>query len=151
MKIRRPKIADVKKIHSLINQAAEKGKVIPRSLLEIYESLRDFVVVEEAGKIVGCCALHISWEDLAEIRSLVVLPEKQGKGLGKALLRAALRDAKRLEISKVFVLTTNPLFFQKNGFEEVKKERLPQKIWGDCLKCPKFPNCDEVALWKELS
>ncbi|MFH0796477.1 MAG: N-acetyltransferase [Candidatus Omnitrophota bacterium] len=151
MKIRRAKLADADKIHCLINRSAEKGDIIPRSLSEIYESLRDFTVAEEGGRMVGCCALHISWENLAEVRSLVVIPERQGKGLGGTLLRTVLREAKRLTVPRVFALTNKPLFFRKYGFEPVNKERLPHKIWGDCLKCPKFPKCDEVALWKKLS
>ncbi len=151
MKIRRAKLADAKAIHRLINEAAANGDVIPRSLPEIYEAIRDFLVAEENSKIVGCCGLHITWANLAEIRSLVVNPKDQKRGLGKKILLAALREAKRLAVPKVFVLTNKPSFFQKNGFERISRRLLPNKIWGDCLKCPKFPKCDEVALWIRLS
>ena len=151
MKIRKAKLVDAKAIHSLINTAAVKNSVIPRSLPEIYESIRDFLVTEENGKVTGCCSLHIAWDNLAEVRSLVVLPAQQKKGAGAKLLRATLKEAKRMALPKVFALTSQPEFFQKYGFERISRKSLPHKIWGDCLKCPKFPKCDEVALWKKLS
>ena len=149
--VRKARLVDAKAIHTLINSAAAKGAVMPRSLSEIYESIRDFLVAEENGKAVGCCGLHIAWENLAEIRSLVVLPAQQKKGVGAKLLQATLKEAKRLALPKVFALTNQPEFFQKHGFERISRKSLPHKIWGDCLKCPKFPKCDEVALWKKLS
>ena len=148
---RKARLVDAKMIHNLINTAAVKGAVVPRSLSEIYESIRDFLVAEENGKVAGCCSLHIAWEDLAEVRSLVVLPTQQKKGVGAKLLQATLKEAKRLALPKVFALTSQPEFFQKYGFERISLKSLPHKIWGDCLKCPKFPKCDEVALWKKLS
>ncbi|MFH2068712.1 MAG: N-acetyltransferase [Candidatus Omnitrophota bacterium] len=151
MKARKAKLIDAKTIHNLINTAAAKGAVLPRSLSEIYESIRDFLVAEENGKVTGCCSLHIAWEDLAEVRSLVVLPAQQKKGIGAKLLQATLKEAKRLALPKVFALTSQPEFFQKYGFERISRKSLPHKVWGDCLKCPKFPKCDEVALWKKLS
>ena len=149
--VRKANLVDAKTIHSLINTAASKGTVLPRSLSEIYESIRDFLVAEENGKVTGCCSLHIAWEDLAEVRSLVVLPAQQKKGVGAKLLKSTLKEAKRMALSKVFALTSQPEFFQKYGFERIGRKSLPHKIWGDCLKCPKFPKCDEVALWKKLS
>lgn len=149
--VRKAKLADVKAIHRLVNDSTRDSEVLPRSLLEIYESLRDFSIAEAGGRIVACLALHIAWEDLAEIRSLVVSPDWQGRKIGSRLIKAALREAKRLAVPRVFILTAKPAFFEKHGFEHVDKEKLPHKIWSDCLKCPKFPNCDEVALWKKLS
>ena len=151
MKTRKAKLADAKTIHNLINTAAATGAVMPRSLSEIYESIRDFLVAEENGKITGCCSLHIAWENLAEVRSLVIIPAQQKKGVGAKLLQATLKEAKQLALPKVFALTNQPEFFQKYGFERISRKSLPHKIWGDCLKCPKFPKCDEVALWKKLS
>ena len=151
MKIRQAKLVDAKAIHTLVNTAAVKGAVVPRSLSEIYESIRDFLVSEENGKVIGCCSLHVAWENLAEVRSLVVIPARQNKGVGRKLLLAALKEAKKLALPKVFALTSHPEFFQKYGFERISRKSLPHKIWGDCLKCPKFPKCDEVALWKKLS
>ncbi len=149
--VRKAKLGDAKTIHSLINMASLKGAVLARSLSEIYESIRDFLVAEENGKVVGCCSLHIAWEDLAEVRSLVIIPTQQKKGIGAKLLQATLKEAKQLALPKVFALTSQPEFFQKYGFERISRKSLLHKIWGDCLKCPKFPECDEVALWKKLS
>ena len=120
--------------------------MIPRSLNEIYETLRDFVVCEDYGDICGVCALHIMWEDLAEIRSLAVDKKYQKKGIGKTLVKQCLKEAKALGIRKIFALTYQPAFFKKIGFLDIDKSSLPQKIWGDCLRCHKFPECDEQAV-----
>lgn len=149
--VRKAKLGDAKTIHNLINTASLKGAVLARSLSEIYDSIRDFLVAEDNGKVIGCCSLHITWEDLAEIRSLVVISKQQKKGVGAKLLQATVKEAKRMALPRVFALTNKPKFFQKYGFERVNRKLLPHKIWGDCLKCPKFPECDEVALWKKLS
>lgn len=146
MKIRKAKIHDVKTIHKLINDFAKKGEMLPRSLNELYENIRDFYVAEEDNEIQGVCALHILWEDLAEVRSLVVKREYQKRGIGSDLVKKCLREARFFGVKNVFVLTYVPDFFKKLGFKEIEKSKLPQKIWGDCIKCPKFPECDEVAL-----
>lgn len=146
MKIRKAKIQDIKKIQKLINEFAKKGEMLPRSLNELYENIRDFFVAEEGNEIKGVCALHILWEDLAEVRSLVVKRDYQKKGIGSDLVKKCLREAKSFGVKNVFVLTYIPDFFKRLGFTEIDKSKLPQKIWGDCIKCPKFPECDEVAL-----
>ncbi|MEW6408933.1 MAG: N-acetyltransferase [Nitrospirota bacterium] len=148
--IRKAKLEDVKKIHHLIMASAKANELLPRSLHEIYEDLRDFFVYEEDGKIIGVSAIHVCWEDLAEIRSLAVTEEYRMKGIGKILVQRCLEDAKDIGISRVFALTYHPDFFEKMGFKRVDKSKLPQKIWGDCLKCPKFPECNEVAVIKKL-
>ena len=151
MKIRKAEMGDVKTAHRLINQFAEKFQMIPRSLNDLYENLRDLIVCEENGKVEGVCALHVLWEDLAEIRSLAVSKEAQKKGVGKRLVKKALKDAKGLGIKKVFALTYYPDYFIKSfGFREIDKAELPHKIWGDCLRCHKFPECDEIAVIKEI-
>ncbi|MEW6571286.1 MAG: N-acetyltransferase [Nitrospirota bacterium] len=150
MKIRKARIADLRDVHRIINDFAKKELMLPRSLSELYETLRDFVICENEGIVCGVCALHIMWEDLAEIRSLAVETEYQNKGIGKDLIKECLREAESLGIKKVFALTYNPEFFRKIGFEYVDKATLPQKIWGDCLKCPRFPECDEHAMIKNL-
>lgn len=124
--------------------------MIPRSLNELYESIRDFLVSEDGGAITGACALHILWEDLAEIRSLAVREEHQRMGTGRKLVRRCLSEARSLGIDRVFVLTYQPDFFKKLGFTDIEKSSLPQKIWGDCIRCPKFPECDEHALILDL-
>jgi amino-acid N-acetyltransferase len=146
LRIRKARIADVKAIQKLVNEFARREEMIPRSINELYENVRDFFVCEEQGAIEGACALHVLWEDLAEIRSLAVRKESQRKGIGKNMVKRCVAEAKSLGIRRVFALTYQPLFFKKMGFEEIDKSSLPQKIWGDCVRCPKFPECDEHAL-----
>ena len=146
MKIRKAKISDLKQVHRLINDFAKIDQMIPRALNELYETLRDFVVCEIDGEICGVCALHIMWEDLAEIRSLAVSRRFQKKGVGKQLVRHCLKEAKALGIKRIFALTYQPEFFGKLGFRVTAKSSLPQKIWGDCLRCHRFPECDETAV-----
>lgn len=150
MKIRKAKISDIREVQRLINEFAKKEEMLPRSLNDLYESIRDLFVCEDSGQIKGVCALHILWDDLAEIRSLAVAEGSRGKGIGNRLLKTCLREAKGLGIKKVFALTYQPEFFRKNGFKDIDKSKLPQKIWGDCLRCPKFPECDEDAVIMEL-
>jgi amino-acid N-acetyltransferase len=144
--IRKAMIADVKTIQFIINEYADQGQMLPRSLNELYENLRDFSVYEDNGGIAGVCALHISWDGLAEVRSLAVRKDRIGKGIGAGLVKHCLREAVDLGAGRVFVLTYQEGFFKKQGFSPVDKKELPHKIWTDCLNCVKFPNCDETAL-----
>jgi len=138
---------DVKPIHSLLNHYAEKGLLLGRSISSLYDQLRDFIVYcDENDKIVGACALHICWEDLAEIRSLAVDEKAQGKKVGTQLVQYCLQVADELGIGRVFTLTYQRPFFLKLGFTDIDKNELPHKIWSDCLNCSKFPDCDEEAL-----
>ncbi len=148
--IRKAKLEDVKEIQRLIKQYSTRGDILPRSLSEIYDDLRDFLVFIQNRKMVGICALHICWEDLAEVRSLAVKEEDRKKGIGAKLVKACLEEAKTLGARRVFALTYQTGFFEKLGFKTVDKTVLPHKIWSDCLKCVKFPDCDEVAVVKEL-
>jgi len=148
--IRKANIKDIKKIQELIAGFAKDDVMLPRSLNEIYENIRNFWVYEFKGKLAGCAALHISWDDLAEIKSLAVEKKFQGKGLGKELVSACLSETKVLGVKKVFVLTYKPGFFKKLGFKRIKHEALPHKIWAECINCCKFPNCKEIALVKKL-
>jgi len=148
--IRKASMRDIRHIHRLVNFYAAKGAMLPRPLSEICEDIRSFFVCEIGGEIVGCCALQPSWIDLAEIRSLAVDERHQGKGVGKKLVKVCLEDARSLGIRKVFALTNSPGFFERLGFERIPKEELPHKIWSECIRCPKFPNCDEVAVQKIL-
>ena len=125
--------------------------MLARSRSEIYEGLRDFFIAEEEGQILGCAALHINWEDLAEVRSLAVSETAQKRGIGKKLVEACIQEARDLGVAKVYALTYRPGFFEQLGFDQVPKETLPHKIWGDCLKCPQFPNCDEDAVMMEIA
>ncbi len=144
--IRKAKLSDVKTIQTLVNQYADSGQMLPRALNELYENLRDFSVYEKEGALLGVCALHISWDGLAEIRSLAVGRDAVHRGIGTALVRQCLSEAASLQVKQVFVLTYQDGFFRKIGFSDVDKKELPHKIWTDCLNCVKFPNCDESAL-----
>jgi amino-acid N-acetyltransferase len=145
-------MSDVKGIHQLIAEYARKGDMLPRSLADIYENLRDYFVFEEdGGELVGSAAIHIMWEDLAEVRSLAVREGKMRRGIGTQLVESCISEAIVLGIDRVFALTYKPEFFEKLGFHIVDKAELPQKIWTDCLKCSKFPDCDEVALVADFS
>lgn len=146
MRIRKARIADIKTIHKLVNEFARKGEMIPRSLNDLYENIRDIYACEEGSEIKGVCALHVLWEDLAEIRSLSVKLDSRGTGIGRKLVKACIGEAKKLGIKKLFALTYHPEFFRKIGFSDIDKSELPQKIWGECLRCPKFPECDESAV-----
>ena len=143
-------MGDVPKIQKLINGFAAEGKMLPVALNQLYENLRDFWVDEEKDKVIACCRLHITWKDLGEIRSLAVAEKKQHQGIGSFLLKRALKEAKKLNLKKIFALTYAPSFFEKHGFFRISKTRLPHKIWSECLNCPKFPKCDEIALMKEI-
>jgi len=146
METRSARISDVRAIYSLVNEYAEQDRMLFRSLADIYEHLQSFIVAEVQGTVVACCALEVVWSDLAEIKSLAVTEARKGKGLGKALVAAALEQASRLGVAKVFALTLDAGFFEKLGFEEVSKESLPMKVWSDCVRCPKQDHCDETAV-----
>lgn len=146
--IRKANVEDIPQIQALINKFAGQDRMLPRSLNELYENIRDFWVYEERGKIAGCAALHFSWKDLSEIKSLAVEKNKQRRGIGATLVRTCLEEAKRFKTKKVFVLTYEAGFFKKLGFKRIKHSMLPHKIWAECINCPKFPNCKEVAMVK---
>jgi len=146
----RATMADAPAIQDLVSSFASLGEMLPRPLAEIYEQLCDFLVVRDNERLVACGALHIMWEDLAEIRSLAVLDEWQARGVGARLVEAFLDEARALGIPTVFALTRQPSFFEKLGFYQAEMMALPRKVWGECFRCPKFPNCDEVAVIIEL-
>ncbi len=148
--IRKARVGDVRAIQGLIEGSASKGEMLHRSLSEIYDNIRDFYVFQGNQSLSGTCALHVCWEDLAEIRSLTVLEEERKKGIGSELVKACLGEAEQLGVRKVFALTYEPTFFQRFGFGTVDKATLPHKVWSDCLKCVKFPDCDEIALILQL-
>ncbi|MBW1667598.1 MAG: N-acetyltransferase [Deltaproteobacteria bacterium] len=151
--IRKAMVEDVGSIHKILGYFAAKGLLLPRPLSELYEHLRDFFVLEDNSRnhrIVGVCALGICWDKLAEIRSLAVIEKHQGKKFGSQLVDACLQEARSLGLSQVFVLTYLEDFFSRLGFELVEKATLPHKVWADCLKCPKFPDCDESAMILKL-
>ena len=140
------KISDIPQIHKLINDYAKKGDMLARSLSELYEDVRDFLVIKEGDRVIACAALHVNWSDLAEIRSVAVAEESRMKGLGSKLVAACLDEAAKLGIKSIFCFTYQPEFFKHYKFTDIDKMELPRKVWTDCLRCPKFPNCDETAL-----
>jgi amino-acid N-acetyltransferase len=145
--LHRAMVADIKGIHAILLSGAEEGQLLPRSLSDLYTHTRDFYVLKDAAdRIIGCCALSIVWENLAEIRSLYVEKALRRQGFGRFLAEACCEDARKLGLRRIFTLTYRTDFFAGLGFQEVKKETLPQKIWADCIHCPKFPDCDEIAM-----
>ncbi len=151
MEIRKAHISEAKEIQNIISEFASRGEMLPRSLGELYEHIRDyFVCIDEDGTIAGVCALHIMWSNLAEIRSLAVHDGYSGQGVGSQLMKACLEEARKIGIAMVFALTYRPGFFERFHFKVADKSTLPQKIWTDCLKCSKFPDCDETAVIYEM-
>ncbi|MBF0567845.1 MAG: N-acetyltransferase [Nitrospirae bacterium] len=145
MKIRKASCSDIAHVHKLINEYASNGLMLPRSLNELYENVRDYYVCE-TDEIVAACALHVLWEDLAEIKSLVVRAAAQKQGIGRRLIDCCKAEALNMGVGRVFALTYVREFFIRLGFSEIDKALLPHKIWGDCIRCPKFPGCDEQAV-----
>jgi len=143
-------INDVEEMNKLVNHFAQKDLMLARPLSELYENIRDYYVCVENGSVVGCASLHIFWKDLAEIKSVAVEEDHQNKGIGKQLIQKCLEEGKVLGISRLFVLTYVPEFFERMGFKRVDKDLLPHKIWSECVKCYKFPDCDEVPLIIEI-
>jgi amino-acid N-acetyltransferase len=144
--IEKARVNDATQMHKLINYFAKKDEMLARPLSEIYENIRDYFVVREGERLIACVALHVVWSDLAEVKSLAVAEDSQEQGIGARLVTACLNEARGLGMPAVFCLTYKPEFFEKLGFSQVDKGELPHKIWAECLRCPKFPNCDEVAL-----
>jgi len=146
IQIRKAKLSDIQGMYQLIFQNAQKNLMLPRALSELYEHLRDYAVAVQGHRVIGVSGLGICWEDLGEIKSLAVETSFMGRGIGTKLVNFCLGEAREIGLKRVFALTYIPLFFQKLGFQEIPKEELPHKIWSDCVKCPKFPKCDEIAV-----
>jgi amino-acid N-acetyltransferase len=145
--VEKAKIGDVPQIQRLVNSFAGKGEMLARPLSEIYENIRDYFVVRKGKKIIACVALHVSWADLAEVKALAVEEGNQKTGLGAQLVAACVKEAAELDIPIIFCLTYKPVFFEKQSFIRVDKMKLPKKVWTECFHCPKFPDCDEVAMF----
>lgn len=148
--IRKAQMRDVKAIQKLLTSFANRGDMLSRSLSELYESLRDFYVAVEDDGLLGAAALHIVWDDLAEVRSVAVSEDVGRKGIGTLLVQACIDEAREIGLNRIFCLTYKPDFFAKFGFRLVDKSELPHKVWGDCIKCVKFPDCDENAMILDL-
>ncbi len=150
MKVEKARVSDANSMHRMVSYFADKGEMLPRALSDIYEGIREYFVVKEGDQVVACVALHVTWVDLAEIRSLAVAEQEQNQRIGSLLIQACLKEAKELGIPKVFCLVRKPAFFEKHGFQLIDKTELPRKVWAECYRCPKFPDCDEVALIRYL-
>ena len=148
MHLRKATFGDVEAIHKLVNDYAQQGVMLPRSRNSIYETLRDVIIAEEDDLLVGVGSLHLSWDALAEVRALAIAPGFQRRGIGRQIVEELLIEGRALGVKTFFTLTYQPEFFGTLGFSEVTKEELPQKVWKECINCPKFPNCDEVAMVK---
>ena len=153
MQFRKSRVTDVPAIYDLLSDLGRQGLLLPRSLSEIYDMLRDFFVVHPDGEpdsLAGVCALHVCWADLGEVRSLAVQSSFQGQNPGRRLIDACIEEAREIGLKRLFALTYIPEYFMKLNFKQIEKSELPQKIWADCFKCVKFPECDEVALVRDL-
>jgi amino-acid N-acetyltransferase len=156
--IRRATLADVEGMHALINSFAAEGLMLAKSRRQLYECIRDFYVVDVGAEaadgngqpaLAGCGALHILWSDLGEIRSLAVAKRFQKRGIGRQLGKVLMVEADLLKLPSIFALTYQQDFFEHLGFRLVAKSTMPHKVWGECMDCPKFPNCDELAMIKD--
>ncbi len=148
--IRNAVMKDAPVIQKLVNKYAGKGEMLQISLNEIYEKIYEFIVYEENNNIKGVCAVHPTWNDTAEIRSLAVMEEYKRQKIGYTLVMKGIEKARTIGFTKVFALTYRKDFFEKCGFQVVDINSLPKKIWTDCLKCPKYPDCDETAVIIEI-
>src|SRR5512137_5547 len=149
--VEKAKIGDAPQIHKLANHFAQKGVMLPRALSEIYENIRDFFVIRDGERVVACAALHVYWSDLAELRGVAVAEDMQNQRLGAKLIAACVNEAREVGIPQVFCPTYRASFFERQGFRQVDKTELPRKIWSECYRCPKFPDCDEVAMIYHVS
>jgi amino-acid N-acetyltransferase len=150
MQIRKALTKDAIQIHKLVNNYARQEVMLPRTLLSIYENIRDFHVAIENDRIVGCAALHFTWGDMAEVRSLAVDPSTAGKGVGRALVESNIAEAREHGLIQVYAFTYVQGFFEKLGFKVVAHEAMPRKTWMDCVNCHKFNACDEIAMVLQL-
>lgn len=145
---RKARFDDIESIFGLVHIYAAQGGMLPRSRNTLYENLRDMVIAESGSEVVGVGALHIMWDRLAEVRMMAIAPAYMRRGIGTEIVRWLLDEGDALGIEKVFTLTYKPDFFRKLGFIRISREELPQKVWKECIDCPKYPNCDEIAMIK---
>ena len=146
VQVERATVHDAREVCALINSWAAQGQMLPRTLGETYENIRDFFVVREEGQLVGCAALHITWSDLAELKSLAVEEGLQASGYGRALTEACVAEGRALGLERLFALTYRPGFFERLGWQQADVMSLPHKVWNECYRCPKFPGCEEIAM-----
>lgn len=148
--IRRARLADVLWMQDVIAASASEGLMLHRTHAELYETMRDFFVAERDGQPLGVCALHLFSKQIAEVKALAVDAKARGQGVGRILVHACCDEAKAIGLERVFCLTYQVEFFTRCGFEKVDRSRLPEKVWGECVRCRRFLECDEVAMWKTV-
>ena len=149
--VRKAHMGDVEAIRKLVMTHAEEQRMLPRSLRQIYDNLRNFYVgVNGQDEVVGCGALQVSWKDLAEVKAVAIRSDLQGYGLGRSIVETCLAEAAELGVPRVFALSFVPEFFEKLGFHRMDKNDLPHKVWTECVDCPLFPECGETALAIEI-
>ena len=146
MQIRAARVSDAQGICNLVNHYAERGRMLHRSLESVYARLREFIVADDDGRVIGCAAVAIFWADLAEIKSLAIHPDCRGKGIGSDLVRSAINEARQIGVKRLFALTYEKDFFGKHRFAVIDRGTLPEKVWTECLACPKADACDEIAM-----
>lgn len=146
IEVRNAVLKDIDQVYKLVNQYADEELLLPRTRESLIINIQSIFVAEEKGEVLGVACLAILGQDMAEVRSLAVDEKAQGRGIGKILVERIIEETKRLGISKLISLTYQVIFFEKCGFEIINKEEMPQKVWTDCIHCPKFPACDEVAM-----
>jgi amino-acid N-acetyltransferase len=147
--VRKARLSDVNEMSRIINYYADRQLMLPKTMLQLYENLRDYSVVEDAsnsGRLKGCGALHIYWENLAEIRAIASAPGETRKGVGTQLVNQLINEAREMNIEQVFLFTYEPKFFNRFGFIQVEHSTMPLKVYNECFHCPKFNKCDEVAM-----
>ncbi|MCK4851027.1 MAG: N-acetyltransferase [Phycisphaerae bacterium] len=150
MEIRPARMGDIPAMAELINHHAERGRMLHRSPAYLYERVRNFCICRMDGCVAGCCALEPVWTDLGELKSLAVREDLQGQGIGTSLIERSLEAGRSIDIKRVFCLTREPRFFENLGFSGLERNKLPHKVWSDCVNCPVKDNCDEVALLLDL-
>ena len=148
--LERATLQSIPQIHEIVNSFADQGEMLHRSLSELYENVRDFIVIKEGSKVLACVALHVLWEDLAEIKSVAVTTPLQSQGIGAFLVEQSIQDARALGLSTVFVLTHKPGFYEKLAFQRSEVMSFPRKVWSECIRCPKFPSCNEIAMSRSV-
>jgi amino-acid N-acetyltransferase len=147
--VQKARLSDVSEMFRLVNYYAERQRMLPKTQLQLYENLRDYSIavgMSASNPVLGCGALHIYWENLAEIRALAVAPEMTHRGVGTVLVERLLDEARELEIEQVFLFTYEPRFFAHFGFIQVEHRTMPLKVYNECFHCPKFNKCDELAM-----
>ncbi len=151
LQIQTATLADMELVHALITPFADRNEMLHRPKSELYENVRDYFVVKDQGEVIASGSVHVVWNDLAEIKAVAVREEYQSQGWGKRMVAHCMEAARDMGIATVFVLTHKTGYYDQLGFQQIDVMHLPRKVWGECLRCPKFPTCDEIAMVYHLA